>query len=447
MAGAFTPLNPPPRSSAFRDDSAGEYGVYDDSNLSWLDYAKAKASDFKDGAFNGITNLAGALNVVGTSPGGDMSLQVPPMISGAVDSFLRLAGTPSNPGNAYDLTGVDELDAPIKSDMNNVLLSIAGGNAVGGLTKPRGSLGSSIMKDDFTAPPALQNVEMKNGVRRAPFGGTEQWTVETPEGMVQGNIDKSNAALRINYSDVKPQFQGRGIRTQLYRQLIDEAHGDGRHVISDMDVSDSASRVYDSLSKSGYRVEKNPAAFEVDGATRTTGRGVYSLPPPNYTGETLFSDTGKPSILGSALATAGELPMDLASRMARAKEIGFDTDKVFYHGPNRNFDSFDPKMIGSKTWTPMGAPEGFWFTDDPQIAGRYAKGDNGSIMPVYLKDPQMLASGRVAVAGDPRNIRSVNAAFDPSKSDSANLLAAQTGGLPMLPQEDEQLGAFGIPRP
>lgn len=27
---------------------------------------------------------------------------------------------------------------------------------------------------------------------------------------------------------------------------------------------------------------------------------------------------------------------------------------------------------------------------------------------------------------DPRNIRSVNAAFDPSKSDSANLLAADT---------------------
>jgi hypothetical protein len=38
---------------------------------------------------------------------------------------------------------------------------------------------------------------------------------------------------------------------------------------------------------------------------------------------------------------ASHLPMDETSRMARAKEMGFDTDRTWYHGTNREFDEFD----------------------------------------------------------------------------------------------------------
>ena len=42
-------------------------------------------------------------------------------------------------------------------------------------------------------------------------------------------------------------------------------------------------------------------------------------------------------------AKAGDgLAMDYASRMARAKEMGFDTSKTYYHGTTREFDSFEP---------------------------------------------------------------------------------------------------------
>jgi hypothetical protein len=34
--------------------------------------------------------------------------------------------------------------------------------------------------------------------------------------------------------------------------------------------------------------------------------------------------------------------MDQASRMQRAREMGFDTDTVYYHGTRRQFDEFEP---------------------------------------------------------------------------------------------------------
>jgi hypothetical protein len=59
----------------------------------------------------------------------------------------------------------------------------------------------------------------------------------------------------------------------------------------------------------------------------------------------------------SALSTVGavkgpkvkSLAMDEASRMARAKEMGFDTGKTFYHGTKANIEGFDPEALGSST--------------------------------------------------------------------------------------------------
>ena len=70
-----------------------------------------------------------------------------------------------------------------------------------------------------------------------------------------------------------------------------------------------------------------------------------------------------------------DLPMDEASRMARAQDMGFDVDA--YHGTyGDNFDRFDPKFGDSrrKTGTPQGAHV---FTDDPLNADTYSGKNNG----------------------------------------------------------------------
>ncbi len=70
------------------------------------------------------------------------------------------------------------------------------------------------------------------------------------------------------------------------------------------------------------------------------------------------------------------MPMDEASRMQRARDMGFDTDQTWYHGTGGDFDSFKSDLGG------------VYFTDNPKYADRYTtkKGETGrNIIPAYLK--------------------------------------------------------------
>jgi hypothetical protein len=165
---------------------------------------------------------------------------------------------------------------------------------------------------------------------------------------------------------------------------------------------------------------------------------------------------------------SGELPMDQASRMARAAEQGFDTSRRLVHTTYQDVPAFDFSRLGENT-IPNAADEklaetarlGAFFADKSlgkEMAGRVS-------VPVYVPPPEkkfyslddladfvfhegggpnaretLLRRGsRVVdfddeefggvstVALDPTNIRSVNAAFDPANRNSANLLASMGG--------------------
>ena len=152
-----------------------------------------------------------------------------------------------------------------------------------------------------------------------------------------------------------------------------------------------------------------------------------------------------------------DLAMDYQSRMARAKEQGFDTDTPYYHGSDDNIDAFDINKVGQNTITNT-FPNGFWFSPEKKIA----KGYGSNIHEVYLnkgvsndgslagKDLFDAGVGdsveypRAIVLRDPSRIRSVDAAFDPAKKDSSNLLAGVTGagllGGSMVASEDADAG-------
>lgn len=65
-----------------------------------------------------------------------------------------------------------------------------------------------------------------------------------------------------------------------------------------------------------------------------------------------------------------DLPMDEASRMARAQEMGF-ADQVHYHGASAPFDKFNPSKSG------MQGP-GVYVTQIAEDASEYAMGHGGS---------------------------------------------------------------------
>ncbi len=81
-----------------------------------------------------------------------------------------------------------------------------------------------------------------------------------------------------------------------------------------------------------------------------------------------------------------DLPMDEASRMARAEQQGFDVDTDWYHGTGDmtglSEKGFDPKFLGS------GADQwgtGYYLASKPSTASGYAEGDNAGIIPAKVK--------------------------------------------------------------
>lgn len=206
-----------------------------------------------------------------------------------------------------------------------------------------------------------------------------------------------------------------------------------------------------------------------------------------------------------AAKVADDLPMDEASRMARAKEMGFDVDETFYHGTSMDgyvestdIEKFDTSKHGDRF---SADDSGFFFTNDKGEANYYASSDRdyynkgegeGAVYPTLLKnknplvvDAQFLKSEGMAPIGevddtvnfwdnyqglikgwaedggydsvilkdevtgrkmniifDPKNIRSINAKFDPKMKDSANLLAggaAATVGTAAYLNKDEEI--------
>ena len=121
------------------------------------------------------------------------------------------------------------------------------------------------------------------------------------------------------------------------------------------------------------------------------------------------------------------LPMDYASRKARAKEMGFDTDTVYFHGTRRQFDEFELSQprgaIGNKV--------GVYFTKDKRTAEEYAMDVDGAtdeksrVIEVYLRNPEKVGnnySGDEFLIQDPSNIRSTNASLDPRYLNSPKLM-------------------------
>ena len=224
----------------------------------------------------------------------------------------------------------------------------------------------------------------------------------------------------------------------------------------------------------------------IQGANDTAGlamTGAIGLPKPaNSVGSGGGGKMMEPQATNVAERQA--LPMDQASRLARAREMGFDTDRVWYHGGDKDITAFDPNITDRKTGP------GFWLTDSPNYASIMA-GRDGAVHKLYArtKNPRTVEVGaeadahrdylglqpdatkyeaQMAYLGEagpdavirdellrkgartdgvilndfwdlpfsqdssstamfmrnPANVRSVDAVFDPAKTRSANLLAA-----------------------
>ncbi len=172
------------------------------------------------------------------------------------------------------------------------------------------------------------------------------------------------------------------------------------------------------------------------------------------------------------------LPVDEASRLGRARDLGFDTSTPLYHGTTSSWEGTGFRETDGRT-----RERATFLTPDPQVANAYARSPyarafdstEGNILPVYarMRNPKVIdmeGSGyadtsvhdaiedarsaghdgvvfhnmidmsgpnldqvpqtQVAVF-HPRNIRSVFGTFDPAMEGSTDLMSA--GGISALP--------------
>lgn len=187
---------------------------------------------------------------------------------------------------------------------------------------------------------------------------------------------------------------------------------------------------------------------------------------------------GELELMGAAQGSGG-LDLSPEARKARAEADGFDTSMVWYHGTKQPVEAFnlrkagvsDPGLVGKAVYvTPSGEQAGQFATSQ-----HYGRGDQPNVMPLYLRmrNPAIVvdgvlpdgrsltdahprgiqkdsatalnrelktaghdgvifqtADGEVTQAAvfDPKNVRSVNADFDPERSGSSDLLAAAQKG-------------------
>jgi hypothetical protein len=150
--------------------------------------------------------------------------------------------------------------------------------------------------------------------------------------------------------------------------------------------------------------------------------------------------------------------MDEASRMTRAREMGFYTHMPLYHGTSKTFSAFDKGRAGAMTQAES-ARMGVWTALDPAIAEEFATmahkriGGSPQIYPLFHRAekpgeihltgeeriPQIAATlddlwsqgfdavlfhnyttsggrvGSILVVKEPTQLRSQYARFDPSK--------------------------------
>jgi hypothetical protein len=197
-------------------------------------------------------------------------------------------------------------------------------------------------------------------------------------------------------------------------------------------------------------------------------------------------DMGDPVLnarLNEYLYKNSDIPMDEASRMARAGDMGFNTVQPLYHGTDRDFQAFDARKFGEKDSGWYG--RGVTTDTDPEVAGAYANYNEAEIgqqiLPLtsrgkfmdWPKGQDPFASVRDSVAGtqdikklgydgtrmtndrdlygnvpdigteqvtfNPANVRSRFARFDPRLSHLKNLSASFGAGLlgaNMMPNND-----------
>lgn len=189
---------------------------------------------------------------------------------------------------------------------------------------------------------------------------------------------------------------------------------------------------------------KDPGMLRPEDTLAPSGAGVMAAPfAAAKHGVSLGTSGGK--------LAAQALDMSPEARMARAKEMGFDTDTPLYHGAGSPVEGFEPGRNA-------------WFTDNPDLASATAAKLNGrsfdltdeqamagnSVIPAFMRSDNMATLDFNAMTPDPETglrrttyDRAIQKAFD----DGSEVVRVQNAVDTPLVASNKTFDAMGITDP
>lgn len=308
---------------------------------------------------------------------------------------------------------------------------------------------------------------------------------------------KASVENREFLDDIRDRIKDAGYDSIVYRNAVESSRDEGIQdsmIVLDPRNLRSVNAEFDpyfeySSNLLAANASKGTGALTIAADVSARGDQVLNLLKSGRGSEVTdamldMGDSVKNTQLNQYLAANYDLPMDEASRLARAQEMGFDVDEVQYHGTapsiysDENFSpditAFIPSVKGQ-----LGA--GVYVAPDVRKANKFAsagevnRGDfdpnkavlkGGSVLPVYIRSSNPASYGEMRnaqyglenVSGfndlsmrgtealsdegftgvrtgneenvfDPNNIRSTFARFDPRLSELENIMAANASPL------------------
>jgi len=242
----------------------------------------------------------------------------------------------------------------------------------------------------------------------ADFRGIDAETVK--QALSRAGVSDGDAATA--FSQIRVRDDGK-IRTDDLVKIVKGLGFDAADVANVRDTYNSAAK----SKPSTVRMMMNPAQISIDGLTRPTKA-------QDKAAEILdMLKTGRASEVTDEMMAAADpqhlfnnydLPMDEASRMARAGDMGFDTGTPFFHGTGADFAAFSDEALGDNTKA-FSSRFGHFVTSDPMVASRF--GSDGVALPLVTQDGRYVDGGALAIRHDkPR----VNRLGNPVKDQDGN---------------------------
>lgn len=234
-------------------------------------------------------------------------------------------------------------------DYQEIQAQLSEAMAVGGdVVLPMEQIGKLVNSKNFEQLKPLLRVSPEN---QTPFENVQQMLDEASK-----NVELKTRADDI-YKEIEQQLIQTGRmdkRTAKLSATLVPAYVTTTSVRTGLSVDE----VYDMMGLKivGPKTEV-PQGRQILDQAKETG----------YTGESM----GEALEWRRAYEKFGPEGMTTEARLKRAQEMGFDTERVFYHGTSEDISQFDPQKLGSSTQA-FSAKEGFWLTSNPSEAGEYA---------------------------------------------------------------------------